>query len=113
MGTLKNIKDGWINYIRANENYDNLPEDIRIMSEERAEVCKTCPELKESGTIYQIIERLLPNGGKSKIRQTFDPEVKSDGPVVKGYKCGACGCAFPANVMAPNKNCPLDKWPKK
>ena len=24
MGTLKNIKDGWMNFVRANENYDNL-----------------------------------------------------------------------------------------
>jgi len=113
MGTLKNIKDGWTNYIRANENYDNLPEDVRIMAEERAAICKTCPELKASGAMYQIIERLLPNGGKTKMRQTFDPENKNEGTVVKGYKCNACGCAFPANVMAPGKQCPKNKWLKK
>ena len=44
MGTLKNIKDGWMNFVRANENYDSLPEDIRVMAEERAEICKVCPE---------------------------------------------------------------------
>lgn len=114
MGTLKNIKDGWMNFVRANENYDNLPEDIRVMAEERAEVCKTCPELKESGQLFQIITRLLPNGGgTSKMRQTYDPDNKAAGDVVKGYKCGVCGCAFPANVMAPGKDCPKDKWPKR
>jgi hypothetical protein len=114
MGTLKNIKDGWMNFVRANENYDNLPENVRVMAEERAEICKVCPELTESGILFQVVERLMPNGsGTHKMRKKFDPESGEKGDVVKGYKCGVCGCAFPANVMAPGKDCPKDKWPKK
>jgi hypothetical protein len=112
MGTFNNIKEGWINFIKANENYDLLPDNVKEMSERRAEICKVCPELKESGMLFQIVERLLPNGvGKQKMRKTFDPESGEKGDVYTGYKCGACGCAFPANVMAPGKACPKNKWP--
>ena len=82
---LKDIREGWMNYFRSVSDSKNLPIEIKRMSEERAETCKTCPELKP-----------LLKG------------VKIGGPI-KG-RCGKCGCAFPQLVFAPGKKCPLGKW---
>jgi hypothetical protein len=38
------------------------------------------------------------------------PESLKDENWERRYKCGKCGCAFPANVYAPGKKCPLGKW---
>ena len=111
MGLLKNIREGWVNYLKASVNYDSLDPEIKEEAERRAKICKECPSLIPSG-IYQMIERALPNGGKTTDRVLYDEETHKNIPSdpIRGYKCGECGCAFPANVLAPQKRCPLGKW---
>jgi hypothetical protein len=112
MGTIKDIKDGWGNYLKANVAYDSLDEDVKKLAEERAAVCRECPLLTKS-SLLTVIERFLPGTNqKGKIMETFNPENPDKGEVVQGYKCGSCGCGFPALVFAPGKNCPENKWEK-
>ena len=109
MGLFKNIKDGWTNYITAFHNYDKLNPDVRELAEKRGEICKSCPELKPSG-FFTIVEQMMPNGKSQKIQRTFNPSVDDDDAKSTSYKCGKCGCGFPANVFAPQKKCPIGKW---
>ena len=112
MGTFKDIKDGWGNYLKAHVNYDTVSEEIRELAEERASVCRECPLLQKS-ELLTVLERFMPGTNqKRKIMETFNPENPNKGEVVQGYKCGACGCGFPALVFAPGKNCPENKWEK-
>ena len=106
MGTFKNIKDGWSNYLSYfyNEDDGTQSEDV-IMAEGRAEICKACPSLVKSG-LYTIIKTILPSG---RTHESLSPE-KLEGDKVQGYKCNECGCGFPQNVFAPDKRCPLKKW---
>lgn len=117
MGILKNIKDGWVNYIKACQNADSLSEEIKKLADERAEICRTCPFLEESG-LFRFVNRLVPGAKPEdpkkvvKTRFRINPETAKAAPgeIYKGYKCGKCGCAFPANVYAPDKKCPEGKW---
>ena len=84
MGILKNIKDGWLNSMKANSPEGTDPE-IQKLAEERAKICGECPELKSSG-FFRTLHKIVNNSG------------------------GQCGCQFPANVYAPAKKCPLEKW---
>jgi len=109
MGIFKDIKDGWGNYLNAFSNYDNLPEDVKDLAEKRAAICKTCPNLVESGT-FTFIEKLMPGGAKHKVRAAFNPKEHKKDDAVTGYKCNQCGCQFPAMVFAKAKECPAKKW---
>lgn len=112
MGTIKNIKDGWENYLKAHNNYDDLAPEIKELAEERAAVCKECPSLVKS-SLMRVVESFMPGlNKKRKIIESFNPENPDRGEVVQGYKCNECGCGFPALVFAPGKNCPKDKWKK-
>lgn len=112
MGIFKNIKEGWTNYIQATENYDNLSDDIKAMAESRADTCKSCPHLVESG-LFKVIDRILPNSKeKTKMKVAYNSEIHNSDGVMRGYKCNQCGCGFPANVFAPAKKCPKNKWKK-
>jgi len=84
--SLKNIKDGWLNYITSMMSRRKLPPDIKEMAESRAKICGDCPEL-------HLVTR-------------------TDGVPVRG-RCRKCGCIFPAMVFAPGKRCPLGKWDAK
>jgi len=83
---LRNIAEGWINFIKSKKP-NGLRPDLEKMAMERAEICKSCPFLKNKA-------------------------VKVMGKDISKYKCGKCGCAFPAMVYAPHKKCPIGKWPK-
>ena len=118
MGTFKNIKDGWGNYIKACQDAAGLPEEVQKLADERSAICKDCPFLEKSG-LFRFINRLVPGDtpGEPKrvIKSKFSvsPETAkalSKENVYEGYKCGKCGCAFPANVYAPDKKCPEGKW---
>lgn len=85
MGLLKNIKDGWFNYILNSINKRSLSPKLKIAVEERAKICVACPEL----IITSKVNSNMPKG-----------------------KCKKCGCSFPAMIFAPRKRCPIGKWGK-
>ena len=107
MGMIKNIKEGWGNYLRF--FYDSKTLDPKILEEgkRRAEICKDCPSLKES-KVYSIIETVLPDGDKKEHISDLLPN--SNGEKIRGYKCNECGCGFPAMVFSPGKKCKINKW---
>lgn len=107
MGIIKNIKDGWGNYLRF--FYDSKTLDPKILEEgkRRAEICKDCPSLEES-KVYSIIETVLPGGDKKEHITNLLPN--SDSEKIRGYKCKECGCGFPAMVFSPGKKCKINKW---
>ena len=43
---IKNIKDGWINYVKS-KIPQSLPKEIRHLAEERIDICKSCMHLKQ------------------------------------------------------------------
>ena len=116
MGILKNIKDGWGNYIKS-QSPEGVPEEVERLAEGRANICAACPELKES-ELFRWVDRVVNNKGSEMLRRVREayrneediPDSLKDESWEKRYKCGQCGCAFPANVYAPNKKCPLGKW---
>ena len=116
MSIFKNIKEGWGNYIKS-QSPDGLPEEIERLAEGRANICATCPELKES-EIFRFVDRIVSNNGSEMLKRVREaylteeeiPETLKEENWEKRYKCGECGCAFPANVYAPKKKCPLGKW---
>lgn len=108
MGIFKNIVDGWSNYYKAISTND-LPEEVQELADSRSAICGECPELVPSG-IWKIFNRVLPDGRTIKQRQSAVAETDKDQEVHRGYKCNQCGCAFPQNVYAPDKKCPLGKW---
>jgi len=116
MGDLKNMKDGWSNYIKACRSAAQVPKELLELAEARAEVCKTCPLLEKSG-LFKFVNRLIPGakpGDPDKVVRTrfkvSEETAKSAEELYEGYKCGECGCAFPANTFAPDKECPKGKW---
>ena len=86
MGLLKNIKDGWFNYIKASISRRSLSPEFQKEVNKRAEICSGCPELK-------LISK-----------------KSSSGPI-QG-KRNKCGCVFPPLIFAPGKKCPIGKWDK-
>jgi hypothetical protein len=82
---LKNAKEGWLNFIKS-KSPSGVSADVRAMAEARAIICQQCPHLDA---------RKVPN--------VF-------GSMSLKYKCGKCGCAFPALAYASNKECPIKKW---
>tara|TARA_Y100001973_G_C5203658_1_gene339752 strand:+ start:3108 stop:3461 length:354 start_codon:yes stop_codon:yes gene_type:complete len=115
MSIFKNIKDGWLNYLKATRGEGNISPETEEIALERAEVCKSCDNLQESG-LFRFVNQLVENRDGSKTHRKIRHIVRPDSEdadkedVVRGFKCGLCGCGFPANVYAPNKKCPIDKW---
>ena len=117
MGIIGDIKDGWGNYLKALKRRDGVEDpEIEKLATERANICGECPELKESG-LFSFVERIIINKdtGKETHQRTkvhVDPVTakKDSKDIYRGYKCGKCGCGFPAIVYAPKKSCPLGKW---
>ena len=116
MSTLKNIKDGWGNYLKS-QSPKGLPEEVQRLAEGRAAICADCPELKES-QFFRWVDRIINNNGNEMLRRVKQaylnkediPESLKEENWEKSYKCGKCGCAFPANVYATGKKCPIGKW---
>ncbi len=106
MGIIKNIKDGWGNYLKFYYNKD-IDLDILDNAKKRAEICKSCPSLRES-KLFSIIETVMPDGGKKEHLSKLLPEA--DGDKIQGYECKECGCGFPSMVFSPEKKCPINKW---
>ena len=86
MSKIRNIAEGWLNFIKSRKPRGVSPE-LEAMANQRASICNRCPFLQKKP--YKI-------GGK----------------ILAKYRCGKCGCAFPMMVYAPQKKCPINKWPK-
>ena len=116
MSIFKNIKDGWSNYLNAfSEHRGKIDPKIEDIARERANICKECPELVTSGffkLVNQIIRRPDGTQDERKVLHTSPAPTVADESMWDGstYKCGQCGCAFPANVYSPGKTCPMGKW---
>ena len=110
--TLSQIEDGWTNYMKAAKPDGNLSLRVKRLAEERASICQSCPELVKSGfftAINQVVG--LNSDGSEKINKIIKKSQEKRGDDWKqSYKCGQCGCAFPANVYAETKKCPIGKW---
>jgi len=116
MSTLKNIKDGFTNYMKAAKPDSIVDPEVEKVAQERAEICKECPELEQSG-FFRMVNKIINIGGKDvskNILNKLPTKVASNGEEYKdaqpAYRCGQCGCSFPQNVYAPKKECPLGKW---
>ena len=69
MSTLKNIKDGWGNYVKS-QSPEGLPEEIQRLAEGRASICAACPELKES-ELFRWVDRIINNNGTRWIQNIY------------------------------------------
>lgn len=82
---IRDFLQGYTNYIA--HHLSLLSEEKTQMAHSRMEICKQCPQLRP--------------------RPTKDPNRPS-----QTLECGACHCNWPALTFAPNKPCPLKKYPK-
>jgi len=82
--SIKDIREGWINYIRSIVSKRNLSPEFQEMVERRINICSVCPELNIT------------------MRTSIIPGAT---------RCKKCGCVFPAMVYARGKRCPIGKWP--
>jgi hypothetical protein len=80
--SIKDIRDGWFNYIKSNFHKHSFSPEFQAKVDARSKICRDCPELL-----------VIP----------IDLEI------IKGM-CQKCRCVFPALIFAPNKKCPLGKW---
>jgi len=117
MSIFKNIKEGWSNYMKAFGDYhgEKISPVVEKIARERAEICKECPELKESGfykLVDKVVNRIDGTKDKKKVLHRAETPTVADESMWDGrtYKCGQCGCQFPANVYSPGKSCPMGKW---
>jgi hypothetical protein len=81
MSKLKNIWEGWSNYVKG---------ETSNKAKERASICKNC-EFSKVGTF----ERLLP-----------DYELEE----VQGMKCIKCTCPLLAKLRSDDEKCPIGLW---
>ena len=79
---IKNILNGWGNFIEKSEVTETL-------AESRAKICATCFECKE-GKLLALI--------------------KDDLKEVEGHYCALCYCPISAKIRSINERCPLSKW---
>ena len=85
MSKIRNIAEGWFNYIKARKP-KGLTAEQEAIANQRAQICQGCPFLQA--------------------------RTNKAGRVISRYRCGKCGCAFPMMVYAPRKKCPIGKWPQ-
>lgn len=79
---IKNILNGWGNFIEKSEVTETV-------AESRAKICATCFECKE-GKLLALI--------------------KDDLKEVEGHYCALCYCPISAKIRSINERCPLSKW---
>lgn len=79
----KEILEGWAKYESL------MPVSVKEIEvvEARAQVCATCPNIKES----DLISFMMP-----------DKELKE----IQGHKCGLCGCPLSTKVRSTTSKCP-------
>lgn len=82
MSKLKNILEGWSNYL-------NEKPEVEALAKTRAEVCATCPHAIES-TFAELVD--------------FKPEP------VKGMVCAKCSCPLTKKIRSPHETCPEKLW---
>lgn len=80
---LKEIKEGWFNFMKNRLDIHNLSESFKKEIKHRMKKCTSCKYLKVTST-----------NSKSMFQG----------------KCEKCGCIFPALVYSPSKSCPINKW---
>ncbi|MAF25495.1 hypothetical protein CL634_07990 [bacterium] len=80
--TIKDIRDGWFNFMKGCIRRRSLDPELRAAIEKRSEICSKCPKLK----------------------------VMSRRGFILTGKCESCGCCFPMIVYAKGKKCPEGKW---
>jgi hypothetical protein len=79
---IKNILNGWGNFIEKSEVTETV-------AESRAKICATCFECKE-GKLLALI--------------------KDDLKEIEGHYCALCYCPISAKIRSINEQCPLSKW---
>lgn len=79
---IKNILNGWQNFISRSEVTEQL-------AEKRAEICAFCPQLKE-GKVLAFI--------------------KDDLKEIQGHYCNICKCPISAKIRSELETCELNKW---
>ena len=79
---IKNILNGWGNFIEKSEVTETV-------AESRAKICATCFECKE-GKLLALI--------------------KDDLKEIEGHYCALCYCPISAKIRSINERCPLSKW---
>lgn len=82
MSKLKNIIDGWKNYVFEDK-------DAKKLAESRAIKCAQC-----SMSVHGMVAEFL------------DDEVKQ----IKGMKCDVCDCPLSTKLRAREEVCPLGEW---
>jgi hypothetical protein len=82
MLNLKNILNGWGNFIEKSEVTETV-------AESRAKICATCFECKE-GKLLALI--------------------KDDLKEIESHYCALCYCPISAKIRSKNETCPLSKW---
>jgi len=104
--TAAQIIKGWSIYAKGNKN----PE-IQAIADYRAKICTKCPELKSS-QFWKFVTSKIMRNGQIELNQIKREVGRNDDYDLAGYKCGKCGCAFPAALYVKDKECPLGKWGK-
>ena len=80
--SIKNIKDGWFNFMKSCISRRSLDPELTRLVEKRSKICSECPNL----------------------------EVITRRGFVARAKCGKCRCLFPMVVYAKEKKCPDGRW---
>jgi hypothetical protein len=81
--SLKEIKEGWFNFMKSRLDIHCLSVSFKREIENRIRECTKCEYLKVTST--------------------------SSKSMFQG-KCEKCGCVFPALVYSHSKSCPENKW---
>lgn len=81
MERVYNIKNGWKNYLKSENNQ---------LAKQRAKHCKKCPF-----AVVGMLERFLP-----------DYSIEE----IQGLKCNKCGCPLSAKLRSENEKCPIGNW---
>lgn len=83
MSKIKNIINGWGNYIFPSAYIENL-------AQERAKKCGSCKHAKE-----MLLDTFMP-----------DYTIKC----IKGLACDICKCPLSTKLRSEEETCPQNKW---
>ena len=84
MSSLRNIAEGWYNFINATAYTKRLMQS-------RLEICDTCPSKEQLSSIGEKIVKTINEEGNL-------------------FKCKECGCPLAAKTANLKEKCPLGKW---
>ena len=82
MYSIKNIMDGWRNYMVKSEVTEKL-------AKSRAKICRACDKNVKAKMLIFINDKLSE---------------------IEGHKCDVCQCPLSAKVRSKNEKCDLNKW---